>query len=220
MSTRDWAAEVERDGLFIRDEIFTPPVFEEFDRAVRCSWEQSTGWHTRIKGPGAARAIPLQGTAQTAQIGALLKAHEAAHPAEFTYLYHSLHESRDQSGIIRTIGDALITEWRECIEDLVDPPFRTNFSLTAYTPHCQLTSHTDHAVGHEPYRLTLLFYLSGSGAGLAPLHFEFNGKRKVIQALPNRSVMFVPSTATNHWIEPVVSTDPRALRLAFSGWLI
>ncbi|MET3234181.1 UNVERIFIED_ORG: hypothetical protein ABIC54_006397 [Burkholderia sp. 1263] len=220
MSPREWFAKLARDGVLIQDEILARPDFEEFDRAARCCWQQMTGWRTRVKGPGAARDIELQDPTAMGRIGALLDAHETANPGEFTYLYSSLHQSRDQSGTVRKIGHALIGAWHGSVGELLAPPFDTNFSLTAYTPHCRLAQHTDFSLGTSPYRLTLLLFFCNTDAGLAPLHFEFKGKRQVIRAVPNRSVLFVPSPATNHWIEPVVSTDPGVLRLAFSGWLL
>lgn len=214
-------AQLTCDELLVRDNLLPMPLFAEFDGQVRRSWQTQQGWMTRLKGLGKARALPVQSLDQTKEIATLLDIYSGYATSEFSYLYHSMHEMHDESGLIQAIGREVIAAWEDRIPRLLARPYETNFSLTAYTPYCRLTPHTDYTAEARPYRLTLLLYFGGDGDNeQAPLHFNYGGRHRIIEARRNRSVLFVPSATTEHWINPIAQRDPEPLRLAFSGWLL
>lgn len=209
-----------RDGLLVRDKLLPQAVFDGYARRVRSSWKSREGWVTRVKGPGEAKALPIQPSDKVREIGVLLDAYSSSNPESFSYLYHSLHESNDNACLIKDIAQDTIAAWQDFITHLIVFPYQTNFSLTAYTPHCRLTSHTDYSTDTDPYRLTLLLYFGGEGDDIVPLYFNFAGHQHRVTPQRNRSVLFVPTPETEHWIEPVPHSSTQSVRLAFSGWLI
>ncbi|RCW23341.1 hypothetical protein DFR48_107213 [Ciceribacter lividus] len=214
---------LDTSGFVSRDDFLPDDTFRALNELVLQSWNGGNGWRTRVKGPGGARVLPLQPPSRIAKIRSLLDEHANSASSEFSYLYHSLHEENDESGLIGKITAAVIEGWNPLINDLIGEWSHTNFSLTAYTPSCFLDSHTDHDPGVSRYQITLLLYFGDAGKETqqAGLVFDYLGKRSIIPASPNRAVMFVPSPETNHGIpraDETVASD--YARLAFSGWLI
>ncbi len=212
-------AALERDGFAVADDLLPRPVFEDLDARVLASWRGGIGWNTRVKGPGASRNLPLSAGDRLRQIAELVDGVDEGSGDVFTYLYHQLHADRDESGLVRGIEDVALAAWCEAIDRLVGPFDRTNFSLTAFTPGCRLARHTDHG-GERAYRLTILLYFTGEGSSEVPLMFGGSEAPARIVPQPNRSVIFVPSAVTTHWVDPVPFEDQGTARLAFSGWLI
>lgn len=212
-------ATLERDGFAVADDLLPGPVFDDLDARVLASWRTGVNWNTRVKGPGRPRILPLATGTCLSQITELIDRVDDGGGDVFTYLYHQFHEGCDQRGLVRSIEEVVVTAWRETIEHLVGPFERTNFSLTAFSPGCRLARHTDHG-GEGAYRLTMLLYFSGEGSCEIPLMFGNGVPPARIYPRPNRSVIFVPSAETTHWIDPVPFQEERTVRLAFSGWLI
>lgn len=218
-SSLDQALEaLAKRSFAIRDDLLPEPIFRELDAQVLASWLSGIGWKTRIKGVGAPKILPLQANLQTQKLGALIDSVEARDAQAFTYIYHQLHCSNDRSALVQRIEVAAIAAWREVVDRSAGIYAGTNFSLTAFTPGCRLAPHTDHG-GRDAYRLTILLYFTGEGSTHEPLCFGDRGHPARIYPRPNRSVVFAPSKATNHWIEPVPSSEGSSARLAFSGWI-
>lgn len=209
-----------RDGLLVRDDLLANTIFSDYARRARNSWQSQEGWMTRVKGPGVEQTFPLLPKEKVQEIGSFLDACSMSNPDEFCYLYHSLNKSNENKGLIEEITRDVIKAWQDCLSNLIAFPYKTNFSLTAYTPHCRLTSHTDYSSVGEPYRLTLLLYFGGEADGVEPLYFKFNEHQQRIMPRRNRSVLFVPTLETEHWIQPVPESPTQSVRLAFSGWLM
>jgi hypothetical protein len=212
-------AALERDGFAVADDLLPRPVFEDLDARVLASWRGGSGWNTRVKGPGPSRNLSLETGDRLRQIATLIDRLDDGSGDVFTYLYHQLHADRDESGLVRSIEEVALAAWREAIDHLVRSFERTNFSLTAFSPGCRLARHTDYS-GEGAYRLTILLYFTGEGSNDVPLMFGGSEAPARIVPRPNRSVIFVPSAATTHWIDPVSFEDEGTARLAFSGWLI
>lgn len=210
---------LQRDGFAVQDALLPKSVFDELDRRVAESWRSGIGWSTRVKGAGPSHLLPLQSGTRLRKVAALIDCVMAGSADSFTYLYHQLHNERDESGLLDRIEEVTCSAWRDVIGHLVGPFDRTNFSLTAFTPGCRLERHTDYG-GKHAYRLTILLYFSSKGESEVPLMFGDSKTPISIQPVPNRSVIFVPSTATTHWIEPVPFEENYPVRLAFSGWLL
>lgn len=212
-------AALKRDGFAVADDLLPRPIFEDLDARVLASWRGGIGWNTRVKGPGTPRNLPLAVGEHLHQIAELVDRVDEGNGDVFTYLYHQLHADCDETGLIRSIEEVALAAWREAIEQLVGPFDRTNFSLTAFTPGCRLARHTDHG-GQSAYRLTILLYFTGEGSSEGPLMFGGGEAPARIAPRPNRSVIFVPSKTTTHWIDPVPFKRDESARIAFSGWLI
>lgn len=210
---------MQRDGYMVQDELLPRSVYNELDRLVLESWRCGIGWNTRVKGPSASRLLPLQTGARLQQVAHLIDRVMDEDCDSFTYLYHQLHNDRDEDGLVRRIEEATCAAWHKAILHLIGHFDRTNFSLTAFTPGCRLERHTDYG-GNDAYRMTMLLYFTGEGTSEVPLMFGDGNAPTCIRPLPNRSVIFIPSASTSHWISPVPFEDDHTVRLAFSGWLL
>ncbi len=208
-----------RDGYAVQDALLPWAVFDDLDGRVLESWRNRIGWNTSVKGPGPCRHLPLQLGDSARPIADLVDRVTDGGGDSFTYLYHQLRKDQDESGLVRRIEEVTCDAWREAISHLVGPFERTSFSLTAFTPGCRLEPHTDHG-GKDVYRLTILLYFTGTGTGTVPLMFGDSKVPAIIKPTPNRSVIFVPSTASTHWIDRVPFNGDHTVRLAFSGWLL
>lgn len=213
------SAALERDGFAVVDDLLPRAVFDNLDARVRASWRCGSGWKTRVKGPGTSRSLPLTSGDSLRQIAELVDRADDSSGDVFTYLYHQLHADRDESGLVRSIEEFALAAWRDVIENLVGHFDKTNFSLTAFNEGCRLARHTDHG-GEIAYRLTMLLYFTSEGSSEVPLMFCGKTAPARIIPRPNRSVIFVPSVDTTHWIDPVSCEDECGARIAFSGWLI
>jgi hypothetical protein len=212
-------ASVARDGFALKDDFLPGALFAELDALVLAAWRDGTGWRTRVKGPGRSSKVPLQSGANVRRIGQLLDQVGGVEGNHFSYLYHQLHVDDDVNNLVRRIEQASLEAWGEATERLIGRYDRTNFSLTAFTAGCRLSPHTDHG-GKDAYRLTMLLYFTGEGGSEVPLMFGDETTPVCIAPRPNRSVIFLPSPATTHWIAPVPIEDHHTARLAFSGWLL
>ncbi|WP_268874929.1 2OG-Fe(II) oxygenase [Cereibacter johrii] len=218
-SIDDIRAALKRDGFALADDLLPRPIFEDLDARVLASWRGGIGWNTRVKGPGTSRNLSLATGDRLHQIAALVDRVDEGSGDVFTYLYHQLHADRDESGLVRSIEEVALAAWREAIKHLIGPFERTNFSLTAFTPGCRLARHTAHG-GESAYRLTILLYFTGEGSSEGSLMFGGSEAPACIAPRPNRSVIFVPSATTTHWINRVPFGKAKSARIAFSGWLI
>ncbi|MDC9597093.1 2OG-Fe(II) oxygenase [Xenorhabdus anantnagensis] len=214
---------LENAGFIYRDNFLPNDVFQNLNQEVIKSWHKGTGWRTRVKGTTEAKVLPLQSLANVQKIRSLLNKQMESRYSGFSYLYHSLHQDNDEVGLVSQIRTEVIKGWSAEIRALIGHWDQTNFSLTAYTPFCFLDMHTDYVPDAARYKLTLLLYFGGEGMfpEQADLVFDYRGQKTAIPAIPNRSVLFVPSPETNHGI-PSGSVDPSIhfCRLAFSGWLL
>lgn len=196
-----------------------PSMFSEFNDRVIASWLEGAGWKTRARRGEATVVMPrLQASAFNAARdvfkGDILSADC------FQYIYHSLHESADSSGLIGEISKQLSRAWEDVLRDVCVPsPTRSNFSLTCFTQGSFLGPHTD-AGGSEIYKVTLLLYFEDpqAAASEGDLRFRFRENDIAVSARPNRAVLFVPSNDTVHWVPEIV--NPATRRFAFSGWLL
>lgn len=193
--------------------------FKELNDRVFERWIVDTGWKTRARRGESTIVVPrLQRTAlKTARDlfeGDVLSAHF------FQYLYHSLHESSDLSGLIDEIKMQVSRAWNDVICDVCIPtPTKSNFSLTCFDQGCFLGPHTD-AGGTDLYKVTLLLYFGNSKIDPTDgaLRFRFRENDIIIAAKPNRAVLFVPNNDTVHWVPEI--TRAETCRFAFSGWLL
>ncbi|MEG1312704.1 MAG: 2OG-Fe(II) oxygenase [Bacilli bacterium] len=222
MQFNDDLIKFQRDGFLVKDATIPQSLFADFDRQVNNSWQSGKNWITRIKGIGEAKSFPLQSGDKVKQIGALLDDYSKYDPKGFYYLFHSLQEEDDSSFLIKKIKAEMLAAWEDYILRLVSTPYTTHFSLTSYTSFCRLSPHTDYSTKNNPYRLALLLYFGNSQEDIstAPLYFSFREKKHCIEPQKNRSVLFIPTPETLHWIEQVPNDGTLSARLAFSGWLI
>ena len=207
---------LEQCGFLVRDKLLPQLVFERHKQAVLQSWNSGNGWATRIKAGPEAKIFSRQDQSALEQIEPLVRAH--AKNGEFQYLYHSMHEGRDEVGVIHSIFADVRAAWSDVIDLVAPDATKTNLSLTSFTPGCFLDAHNDHGDGSSKYRVTLLLYFGSESAEAGGLVFNYRGKKDVIAPLQNRSVLFVPTSETEHWIERVPNDS--APRLALSGWLL
>lgn len=212
-----------KHGFVVRDNFLPEDVFNELALRAQSSWKSRQGWRLRLKGAAKPISLPLQEAAALEDIRNLIDKKKAADPTCFTYMFHSLQEVDDDHGLVAAMSIGVIQGWEDLISEIGLSWSETNFSITAFSKLCFLDSHTDHQDINNPYQLTLLLYLSSEVESRdKALCFDFNGIVSTIEARPNRSVAFVPSSSSNHWIERSLSRDSSlfAPRLALSGWLI
>lgn len=207
---------LEQYGFLMRDELLATDVFERHKEAALRSWESGSGWATRIKAGSEAMVLARQDQSALEQIEPLIRAH--SEDGEFQYLYHSMHEDQDDAGIIPPILADVRAAWSDVISLVAPDAVDTNLSLTSFTPGCFLDAHNDLGDGSNKYLATLLLYFGSGNAEAGGLVFDFRGSRDLIVPVQNRSVLFVPTSDTEHWIERIPGgAKPR---LALSGWLL
>ena len=222
MSTSDKSIgeHIAKDGYLLREGLLDSQLFSELNHRVLCSWRDSNDWITRVKHGQETKIMRHQNEKATMRIRGLFNDHKIDSNANFQYLNHSLHQDRDQTGLINQICEAVRDAWAPELELLVGPTKKTNFSLTSFTTGCFLNEHNDFGGGGLGYKVTLLLYFGemGGRVGDCNLFFDYQGKKTEIEAIPNRGILFIPTTETAHWVPE--STQRSVLRLAFSGWLM
>lgn len=211
--------QLERDGFLVRDNLLHDNVIQHHKSTVQYSWDVGDGWMTRVKAGDTAKVFARQDQKKLTQIKKLVR--NGTSYQGFQYLYHSLHQKSDTTGFIAPILHDVKTAWGDIIAAVAPDTQSTNFSLTAFTPGCFLDAHNDYRDGSNAYRVTLLLYFGGqtdtsqSGGGLV---FDYRGKQQTIEPRYNRSILFVPTPETNHWIAAL--PERSSPRLALSGWLL
>lgn len=210
-------------GFICRDNFLPNDLFRQLNNEVIQSWNEGTGWRTRIKGSTEAKVLLLQPSSNVKKLRSLFNVKNKFRSSDFSYLYHSLHQDNDETGLVSKIRDVVIKGWMTEITELIENWGQTNFSLTAYTQFCFLDMHTDYVPSPPRYKLTLLLYFGNKGMASeqADLVFDYRGQKTKISAIPNRSVLFIPSPDTNHGIPRGTVVDTvQFCRLALSGWLL
>lgn len=202
-------------GVLVRDDLLPSETFDIHRSAVQNSWSSGTGWNTRIKAGSEAKTFPRQSQDAVDKLRELVRGHE---DKTFQYLYHSMHEENDTRSAIKPILHDVRRAWADVIDQIAPKTRATNFSLSSFTPGCFLDEHTDHTDNENPYLVTILLYFGGAAEGQGGLIFDFDGHRQTISPNANRSILFVPTPETAHWIETV--PNGAAPRLALSGWLL
>ena len=213
----DVSETLERDGVLVRENLLPPALFEMHRARVRSSWHSGADWETRIKVGADNRILPRQ--PDNAMEGIAEQVRQRRSDGGFQYLYHSMHQSKDSQGIVLPIVEDVRQAWRAELAQVAPTAEMTSFALTSFTPGCFQDAHNAHSESDTPFAVTLLLYFGAQDVeDSGGLVFNYRGTKRVIQALANVGVLFVPSPETEHWVDPMPSGADA--RLALSGWLL
>ena len=79
-------------GFLLRDNLFPDSVFRRHKLRIQKSWKNGDGWATGVKAGNEAGIFARQSQKSLEQIDKLVRSQAEG----FQYIYHSLHESRDE----------------------------------------------------------------------------------------------------------------------------
>ncbi len=203
-------------GFMVKDNLLDSCLYEDYKEKIFRSWSEGINWITKVRALNSASDLTLNKSISLNEVRDLIRKHNKG-PDDFQYLYHSLHESRDLSGVIKCLWNDTMKAWGKDIVDLIPTNYSTNFSLTASNKGCFFDRHTDSGGDSSSYKLTMLLYF-GDGDSEAGLNFDYLGAISHIRPIDNRSIIFQPSNETVHWVDEITSSVTP--RFALSGWFL
>ena len=206
-SIRNCAAQLREGKVVLIDNFLPETVFSGIQQIAIDSWSNSKStnseWLLSVKATKeGSRTIPVKNLKNIEQINHLfLKACDS----DFTYWYYRITNQSDGNGKSFT-NSGTISEIQRTVEknglsdllrELELSDKRYQFSMTVFDEFSYLDCHNDYENrGEDSYKLTVILYLNGTLDDNGTLIFHNGAEELTIRPVPNRLVLFVPSSKT------------------------
>ncbi len=220
---QDIFTQLDEQGFVVIDNFLKQEEFSEMQNLALESWETKKDWVTSLNIGKKRQDLPFHYLTHNSQSVNSIKVAKAKDDSIFTYLYHTLNQINDTGEVVKRMFEILVKDSLPLLLELPDVLIsRRYFFISCYTKRCNLDWHTDAPVKTNPYRLAINFYLySNCVQSEFNLHFDYKGKKSMIEPQENRCVIFKPCLETNHG---VFATENKVkdgqFRLALTGFLL